>query len=93
MKFDNNNFLTFSLKYILSVNENNIHPVHRVQSQTSDFIFMLLLFVVIGLVSEENNNASVTEIVHLKVRDKRFIDHGNSLHKHVWVMLLKKNKT
>ena len=99
MKFDNNNFLTFSLKYILSVNENvapwkiNIHPVHRVQSQTSDFIFMLLSFVVIGLVLEENNNASVTEIVHLKVRDKRFIDHGNSLHKHVWVMLLKKNKT
>ena len=67
--------------------------MHRVQSQTSDFIFMLLSFVVIGLVLEENNNASVTEIVHLKVRDKRFIDLGNSLHKHAWVMLLKKNKT
>ena len=49
--------------------EINIHPVHRVQNQTSDFIFMLLLFVVIRLILEENNNASVTEIVHLKVRD------------------------
>ena len=45
-----------------------IHPVHRVQSQTSDFIFMLLSVIVIRLILKENN-ASVTKIVHLKVRD------------------------
>ena len=50
-------------------NHLHIHPVHRVQSQMSDFIFMLLSFLVIGLILEENNNASVTKIVHLKVRD------------------------
>ena len=44
-----------------------IHPVHRVQSQTSDFIFMLLSIIVIGLISKQNN-ILVTKIVHLKIR-------------------------
>ena len=42
---------------------------HRVQSQTSDFIVMLLSIIVIRLILKENNNASVTKIVHLKIRD------------------------
>ena len=49
-------------------NHLHIHPVHRVQSQTSDFIFMLLSVIVIRLILKQNN-ASVTKIVHLKVRD------------------------
>ena len=49
-------------------NHLHIHPVHRVQSQTSDFIFMLLSVIVIGFILKENN-ASVTKIDHLKVRD------------------------
>ena len=44
-----------------------IHPVQRVQSQTSDFIFMLLSIIVIGLISKQNN-ILVTKIVHLKIR-------------------------
>ena len=43
--------------------------LNRVQSQTSDFIVILLSIIVIRLILEENNNASVTKIFHLKVRD------------------------
>ena len=43
-----------------------IHPVHRVQSQTSDFIFMLLSIIVIRLISKQNN--IFVKIVHLKIR-------------------------
>ena len=49
-------------------NHLHIHPVHRVQSQTSDFIFMLLSMAVIRLILKENN-VSVTKIVHLKVKE------------------------
>ena len=42
--------------------------MHRVQRQTSDFIFMLLSIIVIRLISKQNN-VSVTKIVHLKVRN------------------------
>ena len=48
-------------------NHLDMHPVHRVQSQTRNFIFMLLSVIVIRLVLKQNN-ASVTKIVHLKVR-------------------------
>ena len=48
-------------------NHLHIHPVHRVQSQTSDFIFMLLSNIVIRLISKQNN-MFVTKIVHLKIR-------------------------
>ena len=50
-------------------NHLHIHPVHRVQSQTSDFIVMFLSIIVIRLILKENINASVTKIVHLKIRD------------------------
>ena len=46
-----------------------IQSVHKVQSQTSDFSFMLLSIIFLGSISKHNNNASVTKIVHLKVRD------------------------
>ena len=49
-------------------NHLHIHPVHRVQSQTSDFIFMLLSIIVIRLISKQKN-ILVTKIVHLKVRN------------------------
>ena len=48
-------------------NHLDMHPVHRVQSQTSNFIFMLLSVIVIRLVLKQNN-ASVTKIVHLKAK-------------------------
>ena len=50
-------------------NHLQIHPVHRVQSQTSDFIFILLSIIVIRLISKQNN-ILVTKIVHLKTRKK-----------------------
>ena len=49
-------------------NHLHIHPVHRVQSQTSDFIFMPMSVIVIRLILKQNN-APVTKIVHLKLRD------------------------
>ena len=49
-------------------NHLHIHPVRRVQSQTSDFIFMLMSVIVIRLILKQNN-VSVTKIVHLKVKD------------------------
>ena len=49
-------------------NQLHIHSVHRVQSQTSDFIFMLLSIFVIRLILKQNN-ALVTKILVLKVRN------------------------
>ena len=48
-------------------NHLDIHPVHRVQSQTSNLIFMPLSVIVLRLVLKQNN-LLVTKIVHLKVR-------------------------
>ena len=44
-------------------NHLHIHHVHKIQSQTSDFILMLLSVIVIRLILEENNDASVTIVV------------------------------
>ena len=49
-------------------NHLHIHPVLRVQSQTSDFNFILLSVIVIRLISKQEN-ILVTKIVHLKVRN------------------------
>ena len=49
-------------------NHSHIHPVHRVQSQTSDIIFMRFSIIVVKLNLKQNNSTSVTKIVHLKVR-------------------------
>ena len=50
-------------------NHLHIHTLHRVQSQTSDFIVVLLSIILIRLILKENNNALVTKIVHSKIRD------------------------
>ena len=49
-------------------NHLHIHPVHRVQSQTSDFIFMLLSIIAIRLILKQNN-VLVAKIVRLKIRN------------------------
>ena len=49
-------------------NHLHIHPLHRVQSQTSDFIFMLLSIIAIRLILKQNN-VLVAKIVRLKIRN------------------------
>ena len=70
-------------------NHLHIHPLHRVRSQTSDFIVMLLSIIVIRLILKENNNAPKFSHQNCSLKNQGYCDimrNGRLNHNESWVI-------